>query len=224
MLPQNQRPAFRRQLWLVAAVAAVAAVAFPPILLGDLERANGQVLDSNVSRLQKQIQAQKPAKPYEISSGVHLEKNSDKGYLVVQVKLKKGSHIYALTQGGNVPPTKLKLAPSKQLRLTGSFTPDLPAKVIAKDPTFGQRIEKHTGTVRFFAPVQVAPNVDLKKLAVEVQFDGQVCTNDSCVPVRRHKTQSRFAGFFEPSTAKGSARASSVANKPNDAGNWPMKK
>lgn len=218
MIPQNQRSVPCRQLGLVVSFV------FSLIVLGGLDQAAGQVLDSTTDRLNKQFQAKKPAKPYEISSRIHLEKNSDKGYLVVQVKLKKGSHIYSLTQAGNIPPTKLTLGTSKLLRQTGAFTPDSPAKVIPKDPNFGQRIEKHAGTVQFFAPIQLAPNVDLKKLAVEVQFDGQVCTDDSCVPVRRHKTQSRFAGFFEQSPAKDSTRPSSVATKPNDSGNWPIKK
>lgn len=200
----------------------VAALAFALISAGNTGSASGQVLDSTADRFKKQLKAKKPVKPYGISSRIVLAKDTNEGYLVVQVTLQKGSHIYSLTQGGNVPPTKLTLSPSKQLRLTGAFTPESPAKVIPMDPSLGQRVEKHSGTVQFFAPIQLAPNVDLTKLAVEVQFDGQVCTNDSCVPVRRHKTQSKFAGFFaQPSNKE---KASSVASKPGNSGGWPLNK
>jgi DsbC/DsbD-like thiol-disulfide interchange protein len=199
-----------------------AGIAALLILLGLAQLSSGQVLDTPADRLKTKLQSKKPAKSYEISSRIHLAQGTSEGYLVVQVKLKKGCHIYSLAQSGAVPPTKLTVTPSKLFRLTGKFTPDSPAKVNPKDPNFGQRIEKHEGTIQFFAPLQVDPNADLKKIAAEVQFDGQVCTNDACIPVRRHKTKGKFAGYFAKEPAKG--RNPSVATKPENPGLGQSKK
>lgn len=174
-------------------------------------QASAQIMDSPAEIAQRKMSQQlakaKP-QPYQISSRIHLNQGTQAGYLVVEVQLGQGKHIYSLTQGGAVPPTILKVLPNSQIQLTGDFSPDKPATVIEKDPDFQQRLEKHTGKVQFFAPINVAQTADLAKLTAEIQFDGQVCSKDACVPIRAKKITSKFAGYFE------NTPAASVAKQP----------
>jgi len=147
-------------------------------------------------KLTQQMQQTK-ARSYQMSSRIHLNKGTQEGYLVVEVQLAAQHHIYSLTQTGDVPPTTLKMSPNQQIQLTGAFSPDQPAVVIENHPDFQHRVEKHTGKVQFFAPIKVAATTDLTKLVAEVQFDGQVCSKDACMPIRGEKLTSKFAGYFE---------------------------
>ncbi|MEL7496037.1 MAG: protein-disulfide reductase DsbD domain-containing protein [Planctomycetota bacterium] len=138
-------------------------------------------------------------KSYKFSSRVHLKQGTTQGYLVVKVELNPGFHIYSITQKGAVPPTKLKVAESKQYKL-GKFNPDTPAK-ITKDPWLKQDVEKHVGQVQFFAPIEFASNVDPGKLQVALELSGQVCGEQSCVQVNE-KMKASFAGYFSPKPKK----------------------
>lgn len=147
--------------------------------------------------------AAKPKSPWQISSRIHLEKGTNQGYLVVQVDLEQGYHVYSLDPKGSPSPTRLAVLPCNDLKVTSKFVSNKAPKVIEKDPVFGQRVEKHTGQVQFFAPIQVRAGVDLQKLVQEVQFSGQVCSDSACQPIRKHTSKAQFAGYFEiPKTGK----------------------
>lgn len=162
-----------------------------------VSQCHSQIMDTPAEQTQRRLEKEiKPPQSYQVSSRIHLQEGQNTGYLVVKVELQKGMHIYSLSQAGKIPPTKLSVAASKQFRLTGKFSPDKPAKVVAVDPVFSQRVEKHHGVVQFFAPIEIAPGVDRQTLATEVKFDGQVCGGNSCVPVRGLKVKGAFAGFF----------------------------
>lgn len=141
--------------------------------------------------------AQKNAKPYKLTSRVHLQKGTNKGYLVVKVELPKGSHIYSLTQKGDARPTKLTATESKQFRLIGGFSADR-APLTQNDPQLKQVVEKHKDVVQFFAPIEMASGVDLNNFKTEVKFSGQVCTAQNfCMPIMGDKISGKFAGYFE---------------------------
>ena len=165
---------------------------------------SAQIMDSPAEIAQQKLAQQiKQTKPqsFRFSSRVHLNKGTQTGYLVVEVQLADGKHIYSLTQAGQIPPTTLKMLPNEKIQLTGAFSADNPATVIENHPDFQQRVEKHTGKVQFFAPIKVAADADLNKLAVEVQFDGQVCSKESCMPILGKKIAGKFAGYFEDKQA-----------------------
>ena len=175
--------------------------------------ASAQIMDSPTEIAQQKLgqqMQQAKTQPYQISSRIHLKKGTDEGYLIVEVQLVAGKHIYSLTQGGSVPPTTLKMSPNQQIQLTGEFSPDKPALVIENHPDFQQRVEKHTGKVQFFAPIKVAATADLAKLMAEVQFDGQVCSKNACIPIRGKKITGKFAGYFESQP-----ESTSVARQPS---------
>lgn len=147
-----------------------------------------------------------PDRPWKLGSRIHLEKGTNKGYLVVQLDLDEGYHAYSLNPKGSPSPTRLAVLPSNDLKVQSKFVSDKPPIVIEKDPVFGQRIEKHKGQVQFFASIVVRPGVDLQKLSQEVQFSGQICSDNACQPIRGKNVSAKFAGFFEvPKTRSASS-------------------
>ena len=157
----------------------------------------------NQNEQENKVQVQQEQSPYRLSSRVHLQRDSNKGYLIVQVDLIEGSYIYSLTQKGAIPASKLAVAHSPLFRLTGEFGPDRPATVVAHDPVFEQRVEKHLQRVQFFAPIEIAPGADPAKILAAVTFNGQVCTDQGfCTPLRNMQLTGKFAGYFQRSQAE----------------------
>ncbi len=139
---------------------------------------------------------------YKITSQFLILPGTNKGYLVVQVDLAKGYHIYSLTQKGPLKPTQIRVAASDQFQLTSPFRPDRNPKVMEHDPVFGQRTEKHEGSVRFLAPVQIRSGVDVSRLVAEIVLDGQICSENGCMPINKAKVRAKFAGYIQPQDAK----------------------
>ena len=188
-------------------------------------QAAAQIMDSPADVAQQNLSQQiKKAKPqaYKITSRIHLSKGTHTGYLVVEIQLAPGKHIYSLTQAGAVPPTTLTVKPNPQIKITGDFSPDKPASVIKNDPNFHQRLEKHTGKVQFFAKINVDPAADLTKLATEIQFDGQICSKQACLPIRAKMVTGKFAGYFDSTPAVNSVAKQPMAPTPTT--NRPMLK
>ncbi len=136
--------------------------------------------------------------PYRLSGRFHLQKATNTGYLVLECELPKGSYIYSLTQKGAVKPTVIKVSPSNAFATSGKFIPDRQPKIVEEDPVFEQRLEKHTGKVQFFVPMQLQSNIDPLTLQPELTFDGQVCSsNGVCMPIRNKTVKAKFAGYFQ---------------------------
>ena len=158
--------------------------------------------------------AAKKNQAYTPSVRVHLEKGSSKGYLVLQVDLSEGHHMYSLNPKGSPVPTKIVVTPSKDINVLGAFTSDKQPLVIEKDPVFQRRIEKHKGVVQFFAPIEVRPGMDLSKLTAEVALTGQVCSANACQPVNGKKIKGKFASFFEAPKQTTEKTPATTAGKP----------
>lgn len=151
-------------------------------------------------RQQKQL---KNDKPYQLTTRIHVQKGTNKGYLIVQADLKKGSYVYSLTQAGDIPPSKLSVANSKQFKMLAGFSPDRPATVVKNDPLFQQRVEKHKDKVQFFAPIEFAAGVNPEGVVAQVTFNGQVCSDEGfCMPIRDLKLSGKFAGYFQRSSSQ----------------------
>ncbi len=184
---------------------------------------NAQVQSKNepAAVSQKQQPAPNADQPYLLSSRLHLQNGTNKGYLVVRVDLVKGSHIYSLTQKGDVRPTKLTVTPSSEFRLLGGFTPDRPAEVTVDDSKKNSTIEKHQTMIQFFAPIEVAPKTDISTLKTEVVFEGQVCTAENfCMPIMGEKVAGKFAGYFDDKNTSSegtSSRSAQAEPKPAES-------
>lgn len=181
----------------------------------DAAPAFGQGQPSNAEIQKRRYQAREESLPYRLSSRFHIQKGTNQGYVVVRVVMDKDHYIYSLDQKGDLSATSIKAVDEKQFRLKGRFNPDKPAKVIEKDEVLKQRVEKHTGEIQFFAPIELVPGADVKKLTSSLVIDGQVCKEKGyCMPIMNKKIACRFAGYFERSAKK---RESSQSN--DSAGN-----
>lgn len=149
----------------------------------------------------------KVLKPFRLSSRFHLKNGTNEGYLIVKVELPDQSYIYSLTQPEPFPKTKISVASSPHFSLTSkqSFTPDRSPKIIEKDPDFGARLEKHSGIVQFVVPIEMNKTISAKELQIQIELDGQVCDEVTCLPFFRKKTTAKFAGFYDPTEIKHAA-------------------
>ena len=164
----------------------------------------GQALQPIPTRTNETRQtAEQDKLPYKLTSRFHLQKGTNRGYVVLRVELEEGSYIYSLNQTGDVRPTRIRTFESKLFRLTGKFNSDRPATVIENDPMFKHRIEKHKGVIQFFAPIEVVPGLDVNQLTADLAFDGQVCQEAGyCMPILGLKVKCRFSGYFDPIARK----------------------
>jgi thiol:disulfide interchange protein len=104
--------------------------------------------------------------------------------LFITAEIKQGWHIYSVTQAPGGPiRTKIELAKSPQYRLAGDFKSQ-PKPKMEKDPdAFGDiPIESHSGTVTWYAPLELAAGVDPASLMVEGKVAFQACDAKSCLP------------------------------------------
>src|SRR5213076_1009126 len=79
-------------------------------------------------------------------------------------------------------------------KLLGDFQPDRPPNVKKLD-IYVQPVEEHEGTVVWSAPIELAENVKPESLAITVDYGGQVCSDQMCVPIGE-KIEARFAGYM----------------------------
>lgn len=134
-----------------------------------------------------------------MSATYQIEKGTRQGWLIVTVEIPKDCHIYALTQTGSPPPTKIKLAESKQFTVLEAFRADKEPHVVENDSVFGQRVETYeAGTVKLIAPIRVADGVKLEEVTFDLKFHGQVCSAEGCKPIFNHPLTVSFDGFYEP--------------------------
>lgn len=138
-----------------------------------------------------------------VSARYHIESGSNKGFLIVKIHVPDGSYIYSTTQAKPLLPSRLKVAGNKQFVADKKFSPDKQPKVIEHDPLFKTRVEKHFGTVQFYVPIKVDPNANLEKLQPEIQYFGQVCSDQGfCKQIDGLKAQAKFSGYYQPSTER----------------------
>ena len=136
-----------------------------------------------------------------------LIRGTDQGRLILRAKIVDGHHIYAVTQKGSPPPTKIEIKDSKQFRLDGTFRPDKKPVVVEHDPLFDNRVEKHYGSIEFSVPIQIAQGVDATRLNVHMKFHGQVCSNrGACYPLFNKQIPVRFGGYVEKTEKSGAVK------------------
>ncbi len=131
-----------------------------------------------------------------LSARYQIEEGTRQGWIVVSAEIPKGNHIYALTQKGTPPPTKIKIAESEEFSITEKFKSNKKPKVIEKDPIFQSRIEKHEGQVAFLAPITIANEADIEELMIDLKFHGQLCSDTGCIPYFNKPVLVEFGGYF----------------------------
>lgn len=139
-----------------------------------------------------------------ITARYHIESGTEKGFLIVKLRVPQDSYIYSLTQSSPLLPSKLKVVGTEQFTVGKNFTPGKKPKVIERDPVFETRVEKHFGSVQFYVPIKVAQGANLEMLKPEVQYFGQVCSKQGfCKQINGLKAGAKFAGYYQNDQAAG---------------------
>ena len=129
------------------------------------------------------------AAPAAFSATAGFKTSADKrtGILEVRCDIPAGSHLFSVTQKKAVPgplKTRIRIDDSDDVQLTGKFQPDRDPHLKAI-PNQDVKSEEHEGKVVFSAPVRFADAVDADALTINVQINGQVCTDaGSCIQIQ----------------------------------------
>ncbi len=131
-----------------------------------------------------------------LSATYQVEQGTNHGWLIVNAEIPEGSYIYALTQKGTPPPTKLKVAKSGQFSLVQGFQANKKPIVIENDPIFQSRVEKHKNRVRFLAPMRIVHGINVERLHIDLKFNGQLCSDFGCLPLIDKPVKVKFDGYY----------------------------
>ena len=107
----------------------------------------------------------------------------------VTAKIADGFHLYAVDQGalpdggGGPLATTITLRSNDQVRLTGSWQPVAPPDThVDQEIWTGLELREHSGSVTWFAPVEVTAGVDPANLTISGKITGQACNPQICTP------------------------------------------
>jgi hypothetical protein len=144
-----------------------------------------------------------------------LTRTSDRvGQVSVTADIANGFHIYALSQPRPFLATRITVAESPAMRVTGPFTPSRPPKII-KHPTLEVELHKYEGQVTWTAPVNFssAPNT---QLAVQGTVFTQACQDDRCLAPKSHEFKATLRAPVQSHgrSSQGAAAGVSDASEP----------
>jgi len=137
------------------------------------------------------------------------------GVIEIRATLAPKWHVYAMDQAGGPGPTKITVPAGDQVRLTGEFRPDKQPEV-RKVEFFDVPLREHYGEVTWSAPIELPDGVDPERLKFEVQFDGQICSDEvGCKPIFGKKIEIAFGGFLgQTQQPEASAKATITDSEP----------
>ena len=134
----------------------------------------------------------------QLTARYHIESGTNQGFVIVKFQMPEGNYIYSLTQPKPLRPSKLAIKANPKFQVGKKFQAEKKPKVVEKDPVFRSRVEKHSGTVQFYVPIQVDGSVDPSSVVPEIVFNGQVCSNQGfCKPYNNKVVRAKFAGYFQ---------------------------
>lgn len=122
--------------------------------------------------------------------------------LHLAAEMDPGWHVYSITQpAGGTQASVIKVR-EEGFRLTGPFQPDRPPRV-KKVELYPVPIEEHEGKVVWSAPLELARGTDPQPLAIELTYSGQVCSDQTCIPIFGERVFARFGGWTAAPASRG---------------------
>jgi suppressor for copper-sensitivity B len=115
-----------------------------------------------------------------------LTRSSDRvGQVAVTADIANGYHIYALSQPRPFLATRITVAESPVVRVTGAFTPSQPPKIF-RHPTLEVELHEYERQITWTAPVEFssAPN---SELILQGTVFAQACQDDRCLPPKTYE-------------------------------------
>jgi thiol:disulfide interchange protein DsbD len=121
------------------------------------------------------------------------------GQLSVTADVKKGFHIYAPSQPRPFLATKITVAESSAIHVTGPFTASRPAE-IRKHPTIKVELHEYEGQVTWTAPVEFLSASEADLVARGTVFS-QACDESRCLPPETYPFKAVLASQAAPASA-----------------------
>ena len=131
-----------------------------------------------------------------------LTRSSERvGQLSVTAEIADGFHIYALSQPPPFLATRIAVAESPAVRVTGTFTPSRPPKIV-KHPALGVELHEYEGRVTWTVPVEFssAPSAEL---VVRGTVFAQACQEDRCLAPKTYEFKASLRTDSVPQTDRG---------------------
>jgi thiol:disulfide interchange protein DsbD len=156
---------------------------------------------------------------YEVISSIAADPDvADRAYIIVEMQVAPGFHVYSVTQPkGGSKPTKITLEESPRYRQIGAFAPTEPHTTKWND-IFNMTEEIHGGTVLWLAPIEVLEG-SRENLVVNLNVDGQVCDEavTACLPVKKNLSAKFDVQDATPAIVQARAQAEALGlTWPND--------
>jgi suppressor for copper-sensitivity B len=132
-----------------------------------------------------------------------VQEGGQRGLLSLEAKIAKGWHVYSVSQPDGGPgASKIKVPKNAQFKLLGPFQPDRDPVVKPPD-VFKVPSEEHTGQVTWTAPIELAEGVKPEGLSLQLTYDGQVCSESTCIPIQSRSVDATFAGYTKAPESAG---------------------
>ena len=129
--------------------------------------------------------------PLAVSAWFKIKEGTKLGNVYVQAKMGPTYHTYSQNHGGVETKTDLKVPASDQYKITGAFEPDHPPHMLQKNGAFYEEFE---GQVTWSAPFELIGDVEPDGLELVVNYQGQVCDANSCLPPMSEALEAEFQG------------------------------
>jgi thiol:disulfide interchange protein len=137
-----------------------------------------------------------------LSGQLKLKKGTREGVLEIRADLAPDWHVYALDQKGGPGPAKIAINSPEKIELTGPFRADREPEVREVE-YFEVPLREHYGQVVWTAPVRLAEGVDPENVQLEVEFQGQICSDEvGCKPMFGEPIPITFGGYLDGESAE----------------------
>ncbi len=158
----------------------------------------------------------RPAEAGDVLSVVRISssliRSSDRAdQLSVTADIASGFHIYAQSQPLPFLATRITVAESPVVRVTGAFTPSRPPRIV-NHPTLGVELHEYEGQVTWTAPVEMS-STPSAELVVHGTVFAQACQADRCLAPMTYEFKASLR--TDPIPSHGSTGLGRAVGAPN---------
>ncbi len=132
--------------------------------------------------------------PLAVSASYKLQNDAQYGVIFVHAKIGFGYHTYAQDHGGVEVPTKIEIAKADGISFSGVFTPTSAPHTEMKD---GSLYKSFDNEVTWRMPFRIEDVDDVENLNIGIEYLGQVCTDESCLPPDKKSLVVVFDGIAD---------------------------
>ncbi len=152
-----------------------------------------QTLFAAVGTAQFDLFGSDKSEPLQVRAYYKTKPDSIYGMVFVEATVGDGYHTYAQNHDGIERPTKISLAQANGILNSGVFKPTTKPHEELKE---GKVSKSFDGKVVWTMPFKmINQNDDVENLTIGIDYSGQLCTNDSCLPPINRSLVASFKGY-----------------------------